>query len=201
MAEEQTYTENKDGTISVKDKEGVETRFAKESDLLAVKGSAETIKAKAEEVTKQAEDAQKANKAEITTANASLETGRQDLLKAEAKISGLEDKVKEGAGSTEELAKAKTDLEAAKKSGEELTTKALGLRRTVIVSTYGIPADTVNEKTMEELDLYEQALKAVIATKGLGNFAAGGGSGGSAADLAGKSPMELAQLAYSSSNK
>jgi len=201
MPEEQTYTENKDGTITVKGKDGTEVRFAKESDLLAVKGSAETIKAKAEEVTKAAEEAQKANKDAIETANTNLETSRQDVLKAEAKVSNLEDKVKEGAGSAEELAQAKTDLEAAKKSGVELTTKALEYRRMVIVSTYGIPADTVGEKTMEELDHYEEALKAVIATKGLGNFAAGGGGGGSAADLAGKSPLTLARQGYESSNK
>lgn len=177
--DELTFTPNKDGTISVKDSDGNEVRYAKESDLLAVKGSAEDIKTKAAEVTKSAEEAQKANKAEIETANASLGTSRQDLLKAEVKITTLEEQVKEGAGSTEELAKAKAELETAKTSGAELTAKTLEYRRQIIVSTYGIPADTVKEKSMEELDHYEEALKAVIATKGIGNFATGGGTGGS----------------------
>ena len=192
--EDMTVIANKDGTVSVKDSEGVVVRYAKESDLLAVKGSSEVAEKRATEVAKQAEDSQKTHAAEIATANTSLETTRQQVLQAEAKVSNLEEKVKEGTGSTEELAQVKLDLAAAKSSGEELKTSALGSRRALMVMTYGIPAKDVEEKTMEQLGYYEEALKAVIATKGAGNYALGGGGGGG--DLSGKSPMELARLAY-----
>ena len=171
-----TFTTNKDGTIAIKDSEGNEVRYAKESDLLAVKGSQEAAE-------KRAKEAEGSKEAEVKAATNNLESTRQEVLKAEAKVSSLEDKVKDGAGSTEELAKVKQELEDAKKGGEELTTKALEYRRQVIISTYGIPADTVKDKTMEELDYYEEALKAVIATKGIGNYAIGGGGGGATTPL------------------
>lgn len=194
-----TFVENKDGTISVKDSEGKEVRYAKEADLLAIKGSSEAAKEAAETAAKAATESQEAHKAEIETANTNLETTRQQVLQAEAKVTSLEAKVKEGAGSAEELAKVKQDLETAKKDGEGLTTKALDYRKQIIVATFGIPADSVKDKTMEQLDNYEEALKAVIATKGIGNYAIGGGAGGG--DLSGKSPMELARLAYSQPKK
>ena len=157
---ELTHVANKDGTISVQDSEGKEVRYAKESDLLAIKGGAEAIKTAAETAAKSAEEAQKVNKVEIESANTNLDTSRQDLLKAEAKISGLEDQIKEGAGSSEELVKAKDELKTAKESGEGLITKTLEYRRQIIVAAYGISADTVKEKSMSELDNYEEARKA-----------------------------------------
>lgn len=187
-----TYTENKDGTISVKDTEGKEVRYSKESDLLAVKGSSETAEKKAKENLE-------ARQAEVDTANTNLETTRQQVLQAESKISTLEEQIKEGSGSKEELENVKQELEAAKKSGVELNSKALEYRRQIVVATYGVPADTVKDKTMEELNYYEEALKAVIATKGIGNYAIGGGGGGEG--LAGKSPIELARIAYNQPRK
>lgn len=175
-----TYTTNDDGTLSIKDKEGNEVRYAKESDLLAVKGSREAADARVKEIETSSQAEAEARKAELTTANTNLDTARQQLLQAEAKAEELGKKVGEGAGSAEELAKVKQELETAVKSGEGLNTKVLEYRRQIMVATYGIPADSVKDKTLEQLDSYEEALKAVLATKGLGNFAAGGGAGGGA---------------------
>ena len=155
----QTFTPNQDGTISVKDADGKETRYAKEADLLAVKGSSKAAEERATAVAKQAEEAQTANKAEIETANTKYGEAHNQLLQAEAKVTSLEEKVASGTSSAEELAKVKQDLETAKRSGEGLTTKALEYRRLIIVATYGIPADAVKEKTMEQLDNYEEALR------------------------------------------
>ena len=190
-----TFTSNKDGTISVKDSEGKEVRYAKEADLLAVKGSSEAAEKRATEVAKQAEESQKTHVAEIATANTNLETTRQQVLQAEAKVSGLEEKVNAGAGSAEELATVKQSLEAAKAEKSTAEATALESRRALMVMTYGIPAKDVEEKTMEQLGYYEEALKAVIATKGVGNYAIGGGGGGQ--NLQGIKPMELARMAYS----
>lgn len=183
-----TFAANSDGTISIKDSEGKDIRYAKESDLLAVKGSAEAAE-------KRANEAEGAKTTEVATANSASETARQQVLQAEAKVSSLEEKVKEAAGSTEELAKVKLELETAKAEKSSSEGKALESRRALMVLTYSIPADSVKEKTIEQLDYYEEALKAVIATKGIGNYAIGGGGGGQ--DLSGMTPMELARRAYS----
>ena len=183
-----TFAANSDGTISIKDSEGKDIRYAKESDLLAVKGSAEAAERRARE-------AEGTKTTEVATANSASETARQQVLQAEAKVSSLEEKVKEAAGSTEELAKVKLELETAKAEKSSSETKALESRRALMVLTYSIPADSVKEKTIEQLDYYEEALKAVIATKGIGNYAIGGGGGGQ--DLSGMTPMELARRAYS----
>jgi len=188
MGNELTYTKNDDGTISVKETssndgtvETREIRYAKEADLLAVKGSSQAAKERAETAeaaSKAAEESSSKHKEEIKTANKSLDETHQKQLEAEAKVDKLEEQVKAGVGSKEELDKVKTELEAAKTSGEGLTNKALDYRRQIIAATYGIPVDTLGEKTMEQLDFYEEALKAVIATKAAGNFAVGGGGGG-----------------------
>jgi len=173
-----TYTPNEDGTLSVKDSEGKEVRYAKESDLLAVKGSREAADARVKEIETSSQAEAEARKAELTTANTNLDTARQQLLQAEAKAEELEKKVGDGTSSAEELAKVKQELETAVKSGESLSNKVIEYRRQIMVATYGIPADSVKDKTLEQLDSYEEALKAVLASKGLGNFAAGVGTGG-----------------------
>lgn len=175
-----TYTTNDDGTLSIKDKDGNEVRYTKESDLLAVKGSREAAEARVKEIETSSQAEAATRKVELETATTGLETIRQEKLQAEAKIEELEKKVGEGTGSAEELVKVKQELETAVKGGEGLTTKVLEYRRQIMVATYGIPADSVKDKTLEQLDSYEEALKAVLATKGTGNFAAGGGAGGGA---------------------
>jgi len=185
-----TFTTEKDGTIVVKDGEA-SVRYVKESDLLALKGSKEGI----ENAVKAAEAARDNAVAEATS---KVEIEHQKALQAEARVSSLEDQIRMGGGSAAELVKAKADLEAAKRSSEELGNKHLELRRNVIVATYGVPKETVESKDLTALDLFEEALKAVIGNKAIGNFAIGGGGGGASA-LQGKKPYELAVDAYSQS--
>jgi len=182
--------DEKDGTLTVRDSDGKEVRYVKESDLVAVK---ESRKSK-EDVAKEVE---LATATAIAEANAKLDTEKTRALQAEARVSSLEEKIAKGGVDSAELAKAKAELEAAKKSSETLGNKHLELRRSVIIATYGVPKETVASKDLAALDLYEEALKAVIGDKKLGNFAIGGGGG--ASTLQGKSPMELAVEAYSHS--
>ena len=181
-----TGSVDKDGTLVVKGADGVETRYTKESHLLALKGSKESAEAKVKEL-------EAAQATGGTVAAAELESTRQGKLQAEARISSLEEQIAKGTATTAELATAKAELETAKKSGEELGNKFLELQRTLIVSSYGVPKATVEGKTQEQLASYAEALAAVTG-KALGNYAAGGGGGGT--DLSGKSPMELAVIAY-----
>jgi len=144
-----------------------------------------------------AKEVESAKTAAIAEANTKIEAEHQKALQAEARVSSLEEKIAQGGVDSAELAKAKAELEAAKKSSETLGNKHLELRRSVITATYGVPRETVASKDLAALDLYEEALKAVIGDKKLGNFAIGGGGGASA--LQGKKPMELAIEAYSHS--
>ena len=181
----QTFTKADDGALVVKDDKGTDVRYVPETDLLAVKGSKESAEQKAKEA--------EAKVADGETAKAELETTRQGKLQAEAKISSLEEQIAKGTGTAAELEQANKDLETAKTSGEELSNKLLELQRTLIVATYNIPIATIEKKTLAELEVFAEALEATTGTK-LGNYAAGGGGGGG--DLSGKTPMELARMAY-----
>lgn len=149
-----------------------------EKDVMALKGKLE----KAEERLEAANEAAKTkvDKAELETVRSESEQVRQQLLQAEAKVTGLEEKLQSADTVSTELAGVKPKLETAEAAVKDLTTKVLDYRRAVIVATYSIPADSIKEKTIEQLDNYEEALKAVAAAKTAGNFAIGGGGGGAA---------------------
>lgn len=150
-----------------------------ERDLIAVKEGAK----------KELKDLKTAHKAELDSANTGLSEIQQKLLQAEASVEKLGEAATQSSGSAEELEKVKTELVTAQKRSEELGNKALEYRRSIVVATYGIPADTIKDKTTEELDQFESALKAVSAAKGVGNYAVGGGGGASAPE----SPQERAK--------
>ena len=185
--------DEKDGTLIVGDGDKA-VRYVKESDLIAIKEGRKSR----EDVAKEVEAAKAGVLAE---ANAKLDAEHQKALQAEARVSSLEEQIAQSGGSAAELVKAKADLEAAKKSSEALGNKHLELKRSVIVATYGVPLATVATKNLAALDLYEEALKAVMGDKRLGNFAIGSGGGGGTGALQGKSPIDLARDAYASSNK
>ncbi len=177
-----------DGALIVKDGEA-EVRYVKEADLLTLKGSKESVE-------QQLKDLQASGGGDSKEA---LETAKQATLQAEAKVTSLEEQLAKGTASAAETEKLKADLQTAKTSGEGLGTKLLELQRTLIVNTYGVPRATVDSKdTIEKLEVYAEALASVTG-KPLGNYAAGGAGGGG--NLQGKSPMELAALAYESSDK
>lgn len=195
MANEVTGTALEDGAIEIKDGE-TPVRYVKESDLLAVKGSREELQKKLEELEKSGKASGDANdekhKTELATAN-------EAKIKAEAEVERLTEEIKKHTGTAEELAKLRTELETAQNAGKSTATALLEMTRKSIISTYKVAPETVNEKSLDELKVFEDALKAVIGAQG-GNYAAGGASGGPGV-LKDKSPMELAKIAYASSNK
>ena len=190
MADEITGTLAKDGALEVKGKDAdgkdIVTRYTLESDLLTIKGSRDELEKAAKLSSSDRETAVKA-------ANTKAETANQSKLTAEAKVTGLEDQIKVHTGTQVDLDKLTLELKTAKEAGESSATELLKMSRTLIVATYGVPIATVETKSLEELKLFEEALKAVTGGK-LGNYAIGGGGG--AGSLQGKSPMELAQMAY-----
>jgi len=193
MGNEVTGTVSGDGTLVIKGEDGNEVRYVKEADLLAVKGSKENVE-------KAAKEAEAARDSAIAEANSKVDAEHQKVLQAEARVSSLEEQVRQGGGSAAELAKATADLAAAKTSSEELGNKFLELKRNVITQAYGVPKETVANKDLAALEVYEEALKAVIGDKSIGNFAVGAGGGGQN-PLVGKDPMTLAVEAYAQSRK
>lgn len=184
-----TYDE-KEGIIVVGDGDKA-VRYVKESDLLAVKGS----RVSKEDVAKEVDKAKQETLAEST---AKLETEHQRAIQAEAQTQSLQEQIRKGGVTGEELVKLKSDLETAKKSGEILGSKYLELKREVVIKTFNIPKATVEKKSLNELEVFEEALKAVVGTAGTGNYAFGSSPGAPTDTL---TPYERAQRAYSSSNK
>jgi len=174
-----TLTQDKDGSYTfkdaegnpVKDDKGNDLKLVKESDLLAVKGSSEAAK-------EELRTTLAAHATEVNTLTTTANESKQSLLRAEADVTSLKEQLEEGKGTATELAETKTKLATAESSVTQLTGDVLESRRTLIVATYGIRADDVKDKSLEELDNYEAALKAVILSRGVGNYALGGGVGG-----------------------
>ncbi len=165
MSDESTTKTPEQLAAEKADAEKNKAKLVPESDLLAVKGAKEGLEKKLKET----EDGFKSKLSETET----------KLFSSEAKIKELEGKLSQANLSAEELKKVKEQLDTAQKRSGELETKALEFRRRIIAATYNIPPETVNNKTMEQLDHYEEALKAVAATRqpAGGGFAAGGGGG------------------------
>ena len=193
MATELSGTvDEKDGALVVK--EGDKTvRYVKESDLIAVKES----RVSKEDVARAVQEATVTATAEATS---KIDEAHQKALRAEARVSSLEEQITKGGGDAAELVKATAALATAKTSSEELGNRFLELKRNVIVQTYRVPKETVAKKDLAALDVYEEALKAVIGDKSVGNFAIGTGTGGQS-PLVGKDPMTLAVEAYTQSKK
>ena len=163
--------EVKDGRVVVDGK-----KFVAESDLIAAK---ESLKG-------QMQTQQTAHETAIDAAKLAASEGQKQIATLNAKITENEEARATGAVTTEEAARVKQDLETAKGSIETLSTSALELRRANLVLQYGVVPDTIKEKTMSQLDAFEEALKAVSTARGggVGPYATGGGTGEAAPQTA-----------------
>ena len=158
-----------------KDKD-TKTKMVPESDLLAIKASRESLQTQFDGLKEQ-------------TRTQVSELGVR-LAAAEAKAAESEEHATKLTTAEEELKTTKAALEAAQTSGEGHRAKALEYRRTLIAASFNVPADTMKEKTMEQLDSFEEALKAVGGiAKGTGYAAGGGGGAAPAPEL----PMDRAR--------
>jgi len=191
MGEVTGTVDEKDGTLTVGEADKA-TRYVKESDLLAVKEGREKAEARLKELESNASK-------ENPEAVVKLEAANSAKLKAEADVERLTDelnKAKEGSQNTDELQKK---LEAAQEAEKGTGNKLLELSREKLVATYKLKPEVVAEKNLEQLSVLEEALKAVVGAGGLGNFALGGGGGGS--KLEGLSNRELARIGYEEAMK
>jgi len=152
-----------------------EPKLVPEKDLLAMKAAKEGLEQKLKEAEVKLEESEKAH-------GKSLNEVTSKLYATEASVKKLEEQAAESAKSVKDLAEVKAKLEVTEKKAGEHSAKLLDARKRLVVSQFNIPADTLKDKSLEQLDLYEEALKAVTATKGVGNYAAGGGAGSGAAE-------------------
>ena len=155
-----------------------EPRMVKESDLLVIKNQKEGLEHRLQETE--------------STHKSQVDKALQAQYASEAKVKTLEERLASISPLADEHPKIKLQLETAQKSSEGLSKKVLEYRMKLIATEYKIPVDTLANKTLEQLDLYEEALKAVGGTR-TGNFAVGG-SGGSAAP---ESPTDRAKRTIS----
>ncbi len=169
--------EVKDGKVLVDGK-----AFVAESHLIAAKHSLEV----------KMEQAQTVHNTAIDAARLEQSAAQTQIAQLNAKITENEQAIKSGTVSDVEAANVKQELEASKASIELLkvdSVKALEYRRALLVVQYGVAADTIKEKTVAQLDAFEEALKAVSTTRGsVGAYAIGGGG----ADAAPQTNMERA---------
>ena len=169
-------------------------KYVKETDLLTAKESLAGVQTKLDA-------ADKTQSTAVTEAETKAETARQATIRVEADVERLTDEIKGAGDNKEKVTSLTTERDTAIEAGKTTATALLELRREVIVTSYGVPKETVAEKTLDELKTFEEALKSVGALKSAGNLAIGGDSGNGASALEGVPPMELARRGYESSNK
>lgn len=127
---------------------GDKPKMVPETDIIAVKAAAKKEQEKL--------------KTQIQTEKDAAEVIRQELLKEQAAKEQMEKKLNESSSSLEGLEKVKTELDAANTRSKGLEDRVLEARKQVLI-TYNVPADKLEGKTVEQLDLLEDALKTVGA--------------------------------------
>ena len=166
----------KDGAMTVDGR-----KIVYESDLIATKKSLEG----------RLEQQQAVHTGAIDVAKLEVSDAQKQIAQLNAKLQDAEQARKSGAESTEDAAKLKQDLDAAKSGLESATSKILELRRAnIILTSHGVVTDTqLKDKNLSQLEAFEDALKALGPSRGgVGSYATGGGTGGATPET----PMDRA---------
>ncbi len=167
--------ELKDGVMTVDGR-----KVVPESDLIAAKKSLEGA----------ADQAQTVHNEAIDKARLDLSSTQQEVAALNAKLQEAEKARSAGATPDTDVAGIKEKLESAESRIETLSKEvgeSLEMRRAYLALQYSIPVDKLSEKNKEQLDSFEEALKAVATSRGNGPgpYAVGGTGGDS------KPPTEM----------
>lgn len=147
-----------------------------ESDLIAAKKSLESQMESAQQVHNEAIDKAKTDLSESQT---SLATANADVTRLTGELEQA--RKSGGASSEEDVPKLKQDLEAATSRADTATAATLDYRKKLIIATYPgqVTEEQLEDKTPEQLDAFEEALKALAVSRGgIGPYALGGDGGG-----------------------
>lgn len=155
--------EVKDGAVVVDGR-----KYVAESDLIANKKSLEG----------RLEQQQTIHGEAIDKAKLEVSASQQEVANLNAKLKENEAARLTGAVSDEDAAKVKQELETSKTSLETANSTSLEYRRALLVLQYGVASDAIKDKTMTQLDSFEEALKTLSTAKGntVGPYAIGSGS-------------------------
>ncbi len=188
--ENQTYTANTDGTISIKNTEGKTLKYVLESDLGAVKVQ---LKDKEGEVS--------TLQSNLATSNTKYDTEHQAVLQERAAKEQFEKEAKEGTGLKDKVTGLETQVADLTKASGETATKLTDQLRTTLQTTYKVDPTKLADKTLVDLEQIQNALQLTGVVPAPANYDGKGGEGGTGGDLAGKSPLALAVMDHENSAK
>jgi multidrug efflux pump subunit AcrA (membrane-fusion protein) len=150
--------------------------YVKEADLIAAKRSLES----------QIADQQKVHTEAYDKARLELSSAQQQIAASSAKIKELTEAQGKGASeaNSAELTKAREELKSAQEEAKVAKELGVNYRKKLLTVAGGVPEDTLKDMSMSDLDGLEKALTILGKAKGgLGNYATGGGNGGSSTPL------------------
>jgi len=177
MTTEPTYNFNADGSINIP-VNGTPTKYVKESDLLAVKGSSESK-------VREWEGKESQLNANLAEANRLREESHNQLLQERAAKEQLQGKYNDYDTIKTKVGELETELNTSKEAVGKHETELAGRIRTGLVATYNVAEDTLKDKDLSQLRNLEDAAKLIGPGKAevkKPNYdgGAGGPGGGSA---------------------
>lgn len=151
-----------------------------ESDLIAAKKSLEG------QLTQQ----QTAHSLAIDTAKLEVSDAQKQIAQLNARLTETQQARETGAASDTDVARVRQELETAKSGLESASKQILELRRAnIILASKGmVSAEQLKDKTLPQLDAFEEVLKTLAPRGSPGPYATGSGSGSAAPET----PMERA---------
>jgi len=153
--------------------DGTVIKVVPEADLMAVKTGAER---EAGEVKSQLQIA----KEQLDAVTRHRDETHGNLLQAQAAKEQLEEQIREGVATKAQMEELQTKLSVNEQVVGSLNSKLLDLKRVNVSIAYGVDASTLQEKTMEQLESLEEALKLVGRPARPATVDVAGGGGGTA---------------------
>jgi len=173
MTTEPTYNFNADGSISIP-VSGIPTRYVKESDLLAVKGSSETK-------VREWEGKESQLNTNLAEASRLREESHNQLLQERAAKEQLQGKYNDYDTIKTKVGELETSLNASKEVVGKHEIELAGRIRTSLMATYNVAEETLKDKDLSQLRNLEDAAKIIGPGKNTNNkpkYDAAGGLGG-----------------------
>lgn len=159
----QTWTPNNDGSFTYSDGK-TSVKYVKESDLLAVKGGAES---------KQAE-----LQSQLTSLTTERDSHKAKYLEAQAAFEQSEKRFKEYEPFKTQVGDLTTKLTATEESGKKLQQRLYDRVKSTLVTVHGVKEELLKDKSLDDLEKLEEHARILGASgQRKANFDGGGGGG------------------------
>lgn len=153
--------------------DGSVIKVVPEADLMAVKTGAERDAGEAKSQLQIAKE-------QLDAVTKHRDETHSNLLQAQAAKEQLEEQIKEGVATKAQMEELQTKLSANEQVVGSLNTRLLDLKRVNVSTAYGVDVNTLQERTMEQLESLEEALKLVGKPARPATVDIAGGGGGTA---------------------